>query len=133
MSQVRYEPYNLINRFQNELNRLGWLDSLLVEAGDEDASNVAVSQWRPAVDIKEDENKFSIFADISGVDVKDIDVTMDNGVLSIKGGLSREQSAKSNGFRRVERSSGGFNRRFSLPDTADSEKLKRNVKMVSLK
>jgi len=80
------------------------------------------------VDIKEDENQFSIFADIPGVDAKDIDVTMENGVLSLKRERSREQSAKSNGFRRVERSCGSFNRRFSLPDTTDAEKIEAKCK-----
>ena len=128
MSLVRYEPYGLINRFQNELNRLGWADSLPVDASDEDASNVAVSQWRPAVDIKEDDNQFSIFADIPGVDAKEIDVTMEDGVLSIKGERSSEQYEKGDGFRRVERSSGSFYRRFSLPDTADAEKIEAKCK-----
>jgi len=128
MSLVRYEPYGLINRFQNELNRLGWVDPLSAEAVNDDSSNVAVSQWRPAVDIKEDENQFTILADIPGVDPKDIDVTMENGVLSIKGERSSEQVEESKGFRRIERSSGSFYRRFSLPDTADAEKIEAKCK-----
>jgi HSP20 family protein len=123
MSLVRYEPYSLINRFQNELNRLGWLDPLATEAVNDDSSNVAVSQWRPAVDIREDVNQFTILADIPGVDPKDIDVTMEEGVLSIKGDRRDEQIEESDGFRRVERSHGSFYRRFSLPDTADAEKI----------
>lgn len=128
MSLVRYEPYGLINRFQNELNRLGWLDPLAAEAVNDDSSNVAVSQWRPAVDIREDENQFTILADIPGVDPKDIDVTMENGVLSIKGERANEKVEESKGFRRVERSSGSFYRRFSLPDTADAEKIEAKCK-----
>jgi HSP20 family protein len=132
MSLVRYEPYGLLNRFQNEINRLGWLDPISADAND-DNSNVAISQWRPAVDIKEDENQFTILADIPGVDPKDIDVTMENGVLSIKGERSSEQVDESNGFRRVERSDGRFCRRFSLPDTADAEKIEAKCKDGVLK
>ena len=128
MSLVRYEPYGLINRFQNELNRLGWGDSLAVDPSGEDASNVAVSQWSPAVDIKEDDNQFRIFADIPGVEAKDIDVTMEDGVLSIKGERSSSEYEKGEGFRRVERSIGRFYRRFSLPDTADAEKIEAKCK-----
>ncbi|MFT5133085.1 MAG: HSP20 family protein [Gammaproteobacteria bacterium] len=133
MSLVRYEPYGLINRFQNEINRLGWLDPLSADAVNDDNSNVAVSQWRPAVDIREEENQFTIYADIPGVDPKDIDVSMENGVLSIKGERSSEQLTESNGFRRVERSSGSFYRRFSLPDTADAEKIEATSKDGVLK
>ena len=123
MSLVRYEPHGLVNRFQNELNRLGWLDPLSANAVNDDNSNVAVSQWRPAVDIKEEEGQFAIYADIPGVDPKDIHVTMEDGVLSIKGERSNERVEESNGFRRVERSAGSFYRRFSLPDTANAEKI----------
>ena len=126
MSLVRYEPYGLLNRFQNELNRLGLTDPL-ADAVNDDSSNVAVSQWRPAVDIKEEENQYTILADIPGVDPKDIDITMENGVLSIKGEKHDEHVEESNGFKRVERSSGSFYRRFSLPDTADAD----NIKAVS--
>jgi len=128
MSLVRYEPYGLINRFQNELNRLGWLDPLSADAVNDDNTNVAVSQWRPAVDIKEDDSQFTILADIPGVDPKDIDVTMENGVLSIKGERQNEHVEENNGFRRVERNSGSFYRRFSLPDTADAEKIEAKCK-----
>ena len=133
MSLVRYEPYNLVNRFHNELGRLGWLDSLSGEAVNDDHSNVAVSQWRPAVDIKEDENQFTIYADIPGVDPKEIEVTMEKGVLSIKGNRSHEHVEESDGFKRVERSSGSFYRRFSLPDTADAEKIEASSKDGVLK
>jgi len=110
MSLVRYEPYGLLNRFQNEINRRGWLDPFGPEVGD-DNSNVAVSQWRPAVDIREDDQQFTILADIPGVDPNDIDER------------KAENVEEGKGFRRVERSSGSFYRRFSLPDTADAEKI----------
>ncbi len=133
MALVRYEPYGLINRFQNELSRLGWPESYATEAANDDSSNIAMSQWRPAVDIKEDENQYTILADIPGVDPKDIDVTMEDGVLSIKGVRDDEQVEDSKGFRRVERSSGSFYRRFSLPDTADANKIEAISKNGVLK
>ncbi|NKB38176.1 MAG: Hsp20 family protein [Gammaproteobacteria bacterium] len=133
MSVVRYEPYGLINRFQNELNRLGWLDPLASDELNDDQSNVAVSQWRPSVDITEDENQFTIYADIPGVNPQEIDVTMENGVLSIKGTRSKEVVDEGKGFRRVERSTGSFYRRFSLPDTANAEKIEANSKDGVLK
>ena len=123
MNVVRYEPLNTLRRFQDEVNRLfndggayGLNGSL-----DADRSSVATSAWTPAVDIKEEAQRYVITADVPGVEPKDIDITMENGVLTIKGERRSEASTDGNGYKRVERSYGGFYRRFSLPDTADSE------------
>jgi len=92
---------------------------------DNDISNAAPRQWSPRVDIREDEQQFVIFADIPGIDPALIEVSMDKGVLSIKG--NREPSritardGQSGKFTRVERSQGEFQRRFSLPDSADAD------------
>lgn len=128
MSLVRYEPYSLFERFNKELNRLGFLDPFSTEGISDDNSNIITSHWRPAVDIKEDEQQFVIHADIPGVDPKDIDITMDNGVLTIKGERVSEKEDKREGYKRVERARGTFYRRFSLPDTADADKIKAKGK-----
>ena len=96
-------------------------------AADED-SNVVTSGWMPSVDIQETDEQFTLIADIPGVAPKDIDVTMDNGVLSIKGERDSENVQEENGFRRVERAHGSFHRRFSLPDTADGEHIRASGK-----
>ena len=82
--------------------------------------------WSPRVDIREDENRFVILADIPGIDPALIEVSMDKSVLSIKG--SRAVSGAADGttvegakFTRVERSHGAFHRQFSLPESADAE------------
>ena len=85
MSLVRYEPWNLFERFQDELNRLGLFDHISKDLVNGDNSNVVTSHWRPAVDIREEQNRFVILADLPGVDPKDIEITMEQGVLSIKG------------------------------------------------
>lgn len=118
MNVVRREPLNYLNQFQNEINRLFRHDAL----GDED-SNVATSSWMPAVDIKEEDKHFLIRADIPGVEGKDIDVTMENGLLSIRGERKDEKDEAEDGYRRVERSHGTFYRRFSLPDSADGARI----------
>jgi HSP20 family protein len=89
--------------------------------GDADQSNVVTSQWAPRVDIKEEADRFVIFADIPGVDPKDIEIHMDKGVLTIKGERSAESSKETERFSRVERVHGTFYRRFSLPDSANPE------------
>ena len=123
MSLIKYEPFNLFDRFQREFNRGGMLDPLFSDLFNDDNTDVAVSNWRPAVDIKEEDNRFLIKADIPGVDPKDIEITMENGVLTIKGERSFEKEEKKEDYRRVERSRGTFYRRFSLPDTANAEKI----------
>lgn len=127
MSLVRYEPFNLLDRFQRELNQLGFRD-LFGSEGDEDNSNIVTSHWRPAVDIKEEDDRFVIQADLPGVDPKNIDITMENGILAIKGERKYEKAEEREGYKRVERARGTFYRRFSLPDTADAEAIKAKGK-----
>lgn len=88
---------------------------------DTDASNVVTSQWAPRVDIREDEQRFVILADIPGVDPAQIEVSMDKSILTIKGERAADDGAKDGKFTRVERERGAFHRRFALPDSADAE------------
>ena len=116
MGLMRYEPWSLLDQMRREMERA-------VDSRAEEGSSVATSDWVPAVDIKEEDDAFLIVADIPGVDPKDIEVHMDNGVLTIKGEKETESKDERDGYKRVERSFGSFYRRFSLPDTADPEKI----------
>lgn len=89
----------------------------------EDSSMVETSHWAPAVDIKEESGRFVLLADIPGVDPKDIEIFMENGVLTIKGERIAIQTEESQEYTRIERSTGSFYRRFALPDTADADKI----------
>jgi HSP20 family protein len=120
MALVQYEPWNLFNQLQSEINRL--FDARAAGGG-EDNSTVVTSHWMPAVDIREDADGFVLFADIPGVDPKDIEITMENGVLTIRGERKLESEAERKGYKRVERARGTFYRRFSLPDSADPERI----------
>jgi HSP20 family protein len=86
-----------------------------------DESSVVTSQWIPRVDIKEEPNRFVLYADIPGVDPKDIEVQMDKGMLTIKGERRSEALVETESFSRIERRHGSFHRRFALPDSADPE------------
>jgi HSP20 family protein len=116
MGLMRYEPWGLLDQMRREMERS-------FDKRAEEGSSVATSDWVPAVDIKEEDDAFLIVADIPGVDPKDIEVHMDSGVLTIKGEKESEQKDEREGYKRVERSYGSFYRRFSLPDTADPEKI----------
>ena len=120
MNVVRYEPWGLLRRFHDDVNQL-FGESQAGAAVEGDRSSIVTSNWTPAVDIKEENERFVLKADIPGVDPKDIDVTMEEGVLTIKGERKTEPEEEANGYRRVERRYGSFYRRFSLPDTANAE------------
>ncbi|MBP7711159.1 MAG: Hsp20/alpha crystallin family protein [Gammaproteobacteria bacterium] len=120
MTVIRYEPGSLFNQLQNEINRL--FESRVGPAG-EDSSTVVTSHWMPAVDIREETDRFVLYADVPGVDPKDIEVTMENGVLTIRGERKLESEEEREGYKRTERARGTFYRRFSLPDSADPERV----------
>ena len=117
MSLIRYEPWSLAGQLHNEINRL--FDRNL--SGVNGDAGITASDWVPAVDIKEEPNRYLIHADIPGVEPKDIEITMEDGVLTLKGERNSESREEQDGYRRVERVSGQFFRRFTLPDTADAE------------
>ena len=127
MSIRSYEPWNLLDRFQEQLSQLGYPNREIANS-DHDQSHVVTSHWRPAVDIKEEADRFVIMADLPGVDPGDIEITMENGVLSIKGERKSEIRDEKEGYKRVERVSGTFYRRFSLPDSADAERIEAKGK-----
>ena len=76
------------------------------------------------MDIREEDQQFVLHADLPGVVAANIDVTLDNGLLTIRGRRMLEERDEQHGYRRIERVSGEFFRRFSLPDTADSQSVK---------
>ncbi len=125
MSLVRYEPWGLLNQLHGEIDRL--FDSRLPKYGD-DRDQLATSDWVPAVDIREEQDRYVIHADVPGVNPDDIELHMEDGVLSIKGDRYKESKDEREGYKRVERVRGSFYRRFSLPDTADAEAISARCK-----
>ena len=118
MNLMTYEPWSLVNRLHRDLDALVNRD----HAGN-DGGAASVADWIPAVDIAEAGDKFVLRADVPGVDPADIELSMEDGVLTLSGQRRFESSEEENGMRRIERRSGKFYRRFSLPDTADAESI----------
>lgn len=116
MNITRYEPWSLLNLMQRDFERVTG------QNGSGDVST-SVADWVPAVDIIEEKDRFVLRADLPGVSADDIDVNMDDGVLSLSGERSLETNSEVDGLRRVERASGKFYRRFHLPDTADADEI----------
>lgn len=124
MTLMKYEPWSMLDQLRREMDRA--FEGRLSTGGE--GSTIATSDWVPAVDIKETEDCFEIHADIPGVDPKDIDVHMEHGMLTIKGEKKTESKEEREGYKRVERSYGSFYRRFSLPETADADKISAKSK-----
>jgi HSP20 family protein len=80
--------------------------------------------WSPAVDIYETENELVLKADVPQMELKDIDLQLENGTLTLKGERKFEQEQNGRGYHRIERGYGSFVRAFTLPDSVDSEKVK---------
>jgi HSP20 family protein len=113
MTLIRYQPWAFVSRLQRELDRtLG-----------ESADSASVS-WIPHVDIREEDERFVVVADLPGVEGKDIEITAEKGVLTVKGERRSEKKSAKDGFESVERATGTFLRRFTLPETADAEAIK---------
>jgi len=120
MSLIHYEPWNRINSFQNEINKMFDYPFGGVRRN---GKQVTTGDWTPAVDIKEEDHQFSLYIDVPGVEAKDIDITTEKGVLTIKGQRYSETKEDREGYKRIERSRGSFQRSFTLPDTADTDKI----------
>jgi HSP20 family protein len=119
MPIVKYAPFSDIEDFpaglrlfQDSINRL------LSDDGGK------TRPWAPAVDILETENELVLKADVPGVDLKDIDIQLENGTLTVKGERKFEKEATNKGFHRMERSYGSFVRIFTVPETVEAENVK---------
>ncbi len=126
MALVAYDPWHTLSKLHDDVNRV--FQSRIGGLDHNDGSTVATSNWTPAVDIEEQTSQFVITADVPGVAPEEIEITMENGVLTIRGERKDERNVEQNGFRRVERVSGSFYRRFTLPDSADPEKISAHGK-----
>ena len=119
MTITRYSPWTQPTRFQDEMKQV--FDRFFSNDEESDQSNVVTSQWAPRVDVREEDKRFVILADIPGVDPKEIEVSMDKGILTIRGERKSEVKDSNGKLTRIERSYGAFYRRFALPDSADAD------------
>ena len=121
MAVMRYEPWGVVSQLQNEINRV------FGNLNDTEGTS-ATSEWSPAVDVREYSDRFQLLLDVPGVEPKEVEITLDGGVLSVSGNRTEEKAMGSNGAeqpqqQRIERRLGRFHRRFILPDTADADNV----------
>ncbi|HVO00316.1 MAG TPA: Hsp20/alpha crystallin family protein [Steroidobacteraceae bacterium] len=118
MNVIRYEPWRLMGRLHREIDQL-FGDAFATES---DGSKVIT--WTPSVDVHEEPDRYTVRADLPGVEAKDIEVTADDGVLTIRGTRRIERRENQKGYERLERIAGDFLRRFTLPENARAEDIK---------
>jgi HSP20 family protein len=113
MNVISPDPWRLIQQWQNELERLSR------HAFGNDGARTEGGEWAPAVDILEETDGFVLYADIPGVDPEAIEVSMHQGLLSIRGERRLPEAGERTRYRLMERGRGAFHRQFALPHTAD--------------
>lgn len=118
---TRWDPFRNINTLQDQMNRL--FDTAFPARPEE-----ALTTWAPSVDIYETENELVLKADLPDIDEKDLDVRVENNMLTIRGERKFEQKVKEENYLRIERSYGAFSRSFSLPNTVNGEAIKAEYK-----
>jgi len=114
MTILRYEPWSLVNRLHRHFDEA-------LSAGAEVESDGA--WWIPQVDVHEEPERFAVLIDVPGVEPKDIEITAEKGVLTIRGERHARTQEESSAYRRLERRSGKFLRRFTLPDSANLDAI----------
>jgi HSP20 family protein len=119
---ARLEPFHGLANLHDQFNRI-FNDSIRNYSGES-----AVTTWAPAVDIYETPNELVVKADLPDVEENDIDVRVENNLLTIRGERKLEKSVSEENYLRVERTYGSFSRSFSLPNTVNPEAIAAEYK-----
>jgi HSP20 family protein len=127
---TRWKPLKEMEQMQNRLAALWNWEPLRTNGGEE---TLTVAEWSPRVDILEDENEFTVKAELPEMKREDVKVTVEDRVLTIAGERKQEKEEKNKRFHRVEREYGSFIRSFTLPANAADEKVSADFKDGLLK
>lgn len=129
MQITRWNPSKEMEQFQNRLASLWNWEPVRVNG----EQTLAVAEWNPRVDILEDEHEFAIKAELPEMKREDVNVTVENGVVTISGERKLEKEEKHRKYHRVEREYGSFVRSFTLPAAAKGENVTADFKDGLLK
>ena len=119
---ARFEPFRGFSTLQEQVNRV--FNESFRNQGDESA----LTTWAPPVDIYETPNELVVKADLPDVNEKEIDVRVENNLLTVRGERKFEKSVPEENYLRVERTYGAFSRSFSLPNTVNPEAIRAEYK-----
>lgn len=116
MAITRWDPFREVQALQNRMNAL-------FRDFNEGESAMTTASFVPAVDIYEDDKKVVLKLEVPGIEEKDLDVSVENNTLTVKGERKMEKEEKEENFHRIERRYGSFFRAFTLPPTVDVEHI----------
>ena len=117
MNIVKYDPFHDLRNLQDEMNRL--FSGSISRGGSQD--EVLRGAWTPSVDIFENKNEIVLEAELPGMNSEDVNISIENNVLTLHSERKFEKKDEGDNFHRVERSYGSFTRSFTLPPTVSSE------------
>jgi HSP20 family protein len=115
---ARWEPFRGVTALEDQINRL--FNDAFKRTGEQ--SNL--SAWAPAVDIYETEHELVVKADLPDVDPQDLDIRVENNILTIRGERKFEKKVNEENYLRVERAYGSFARSFTLANTVNTDAIK---------
>lgn len=125
-SLITWNPFRETQAMQDRILRA--MNIANTRRSDDDRQSLTTSDWAPTVDISEDGNEYLIKAELPEVSKNDVKVTVENGVLTIKGERRFEHEESNKKYHRVERSYGSFTRSFSMPEDAEADKVSAEFK-----
>jgi len=127
MTLVRWEPFHNLVSVQSRMNRI-FDEAFRGQPGPSEDDWALGGNWAPAVDIFEHEDNIVLKAELPGIDPTDVDIHVENNVLSLRGERKFESEVKREDCHRVERAYGTFSRSFTLPSIVDTAKIKAEYK-----
>ena len=125
---TRWDPFRELSALQNRMSRL-----FEQQYGRDREESLTAGAFVPPVDIYEDEHSIQLKLEVPGIEQKDLDVKVENNVLTVSGERKFEKEEKEENFRRVERRYGSFTRSFTLPNTVNPEDVSANYNVGVLK
>jgi HSP20 family protein len=127
MAMVRWEPFHNLVTLQDRMNRM-FDDAFRGQRGGSEDDWALGGNWAPAVDIFEQGDHIVLKAELPGIDPGDVDIRVENNILTLRGERKFETDIKRENCHRVERAYGSFSRSFTLPNVVDTDKIKADYK-----
>ena len=125
MSIMRWRPRHDLTNIREEMNRLfddffrGW---------PEPRKGLLEGEWAPSIDVAETEEEIVVTAELPGIKQEEVDITIADDVLTLKGEKKEEKEVKKKNYHRIERSYGSFQRSVGLPVGVQADKAKATYK-----
>jgi HSP20 family protein len=121
MALIRWEPVAELNTIQNEMNRL--FNTFVDPSAPTGRGNTTARRWLPPMDLVETPDHYVLRADLPGLSDVDVNIQLEDNVLTISGERTAEHDDRQEGYYRLERAFGAFSRSLTLPDGIDPESV----------